>query len=409
MTSMEVSASPRVLIAESDHATREILSETVLKVRSDAVLEVCEDGNQAVAVLQRYVPELVLAARELPGVNGLELLRDVRQKRSRPVVPFILLSDRNDAASVREAIPLAPTAYLMKPLNIDSLRQRLETLLNHPEQATGAPPTYSRSLSLSAFLERRREDADGGPLRVDVRAAVQHSRSGNDVDGKRLERELWEDPHVTAVLIAAANSAGQHGRSVVTSAQAISVLGPAQSANLVLGLAAKRSATLTDPMLLAEAERFWMLSLRTARYGELLARKLGLKPDLCHCAGLLLCIGDLTLLRCLQEWVSGGGMLDETAMREALEAHAASFGSALRTRWRLPLSLRELISAGYQYNMGASRLDILAMNLAGLLARLDGEQGLEAVVRSKPARLLKIDAEEMERLREAGSVAAPSL
>lgn len=73
--------------------------------------------------------DLILADWELPGIDGLSLLRNVRQQRRSPALPFILLSSRNDSASVREALPLSPTAYLTKPLNMESLTQRLQDLL----------------------------------------------------------------------------------------------------------------------------------------------------------------------------------------------------------------------------------------------------------------------------------------
>ena len=71
----------------------------------------------------------MIADWELPGVDGLNVLRSVRQRKRNPPLPFILMSSRNDSASVREALPLAPTAYLTKPLNMESLTQRLQVLL----------------------------------------------------------------------------------------------------------------------------------------------------------------------------------------------------------------------------------------------------------------------------------------
>ena len=89
----------------------------------------CADGQQAATLLREKTYDLILADWELPGIDGLSLLRSVRQMRRSPLLPFILLSSRNDSASVREALPLAPTAYLTKPLNMESLTQRLQDLL----------------------------------------------------------------------------------------------------------------------------------------------------------------------------------------------------------------------------------------------------------------------------------------
>lgn len=107
-----------------------------------------------------------------------------------------------------------------------------------------------------------------------------------------LEQELIEDPHVTAVLIAAAGSASQHqGKPLQTLAQALAVLGATQSANLVQGLALKRGAILTDEALILQASQIWEVSRRTAGYAQILARTLDLNHERCYCAGLLRGLG----------------------------------------------------------------------------------------------------------------------
>lgn len=402
MTVVEAPAVPRVLIAEADPWAREMLSELVMDVRCDTQLDVCSDGKQAVELMRGFTPDLVIASRELPGVDGLSLLRSVRLPRRQPPVRFILLSNRNDSASVREAVQLAPTAYLSKPLNIESLRQRLENLLlKDGEPVACEMPALTPGVRLDAFLDKRRELADGGPLFVDVRDVIARSRGPSGVDLKRLEHELIQDPHITAVLIAAANSASQHqGKPLQTLAQALSVLGATQSANLVQGLALKRGAILTDASLILQASQIWDVSRRTAGYARILARTLDLDHELCYCAGLLRSLGDLSVLRCLQEWQHAGGALDEATVAHALEHYAAAFGSALRTRWRLPLELRELIAAVYQYNTGVYTREVLAMNLAGQMGRLGEQDSLEALATSKSARLLKVNASDLERVRK---------
>ena len=56
--------------------------------------------------------------------------------------------------------------------------------------------------------------------------------------------------------------------------------------------------------------------------------------------GLLQNIGELAVLRSTQDWLDGGGELDETELQRQLATRAAGYGSALRTRWGLPLGLR---------------------------------------------------------------------
>lgn len=266
MTAVEVSAAPSVLIAETDPWSRDLLTQVVLSVRCDALLDVCGEGRQALTLLSEKNYDLVIADWDLPAVGGLDLLRNVRQRRRNPVLPFILLSNRNDSASVREALPFAPTAYLTKPFDLPGLTARLQGMLLSAGQAVACDvPALSPGMTLKRFLEHRRTSSDGAPLLTDVQLAVKRSLNPAGLDLKLLEQEVRSDPQITAVLIAAANSAAQHRVSPVQAlGQALQRLGPAQSMNLVLGLTLKRSARLSDPCLADYAEQFWNLSRHTA-------------------------------------------------------------------------------------------------------------------------------------------------
>lgn len=401
MTAVDLPAVPRVLIAEADPWSRDLLKQVLLNVRCDARLDVCADGQQAAELLRDKPYDLILADWELPGVDGLSLLRSVRQQRRTPLLPFILLGTRNDSASVHEVLPLAPTAYLTKPLNMESLTQRLQDLLlNEGETVYCEVPALAPGMTLPVFLERRREASDGAPLRVDVQAAVQYSLEPEGLDLKRLEEQVRMDPQITAVLIAAANSAGYHGSPVQTLAMALHKLAAGQSMNLILGLALKHNVVLSDPGLKDYAERYWQLSQRTADYARSLGRMLDLDHERCYSAGILHRLGDLALLRCLQDWLQGGGELDDEAIGESLHTFGAAYGSALRTRWRLPLELRQLIAAIYSLEGGVYSREALVVNLAAQLARLTEHEGVEALAKSKTARLLKVGFPELARMRK---------
>ena len=401
MSAVDLPAVPRVLIAEADPGSRDLLKQVLLAIRWDARLDVCGDGQQAATLLREKDYDLILADWELPGIDGLSLLRDVRQKRRSPALPFILLSSRNDSASVREVLPLAPTAYLTKPLSLEGLTQRLQDLLlNEGDSVYCEIPSVAPGMSLPGFLERRRDACDGAPLWVDVKAAVEHSLGPEGLNLKRLEDQVRMDPQITAVLIAAANNAGHHGTPVQTLAAAMHKLTAGQSMNLILGMALKHNVVLSDPALVAYAERYWQLSLDTAEHARRLARLLVLDQERCYSAGILHRLGDLALLRCLQDWRQGSGALDDEVIGESLYTFGAAYGSALRTRWRLPLELRQLIAAVYSLEGGVYSREALVVNLAAQMARLTEHEGLEELARSKTARMLRVGLSELIRARK---------
>jgi HD-like signal output (HDOD) protein len=393
---------PRVLIAESDPWIRDLLSQMLLSVRCDARLHACATGPAALDHL-RELPSLVIAARELPGISGLELLRSVRKSPRQAALPFILLSERGDSASVREVVPLAPTAYLTKPLDMASLKARLHSLLvGNGEAVVCRVPQIAAGTTLEQYLERRRLDGDGGPLLCDVQAAVKRALGAEGLNLKMLEANVRSDPQVTAVLVCAANSAAKQGAApVLTLMQALHALGATQSMNLLLGLAFKPSARLSDPLLLAHAETYWNRSTHAAEFARSIARQQNLDEWRCHCAGLLHCLGDLALLRVLQEWQSARGGLDEASVAKALRTFGAPYGSELRRRWRLPLELREMIAAAYQLGGGVYSRDKLIVNVAVQMAMLSADDDVAQIAQGKPARLLKIGISQLNWWRGA--------
>jgi len=392
-----MSVSPGVLVAASDPWSRELLGQLVLSVRCDANVQFCEDGLAAIDACRRQPFALVLAEQELPGSDGLELLRQVRALRRGPATqPFILISAKADAASVRAALPLAPTAYLVKPYNAENLRARLRAVLLVPgEDVVCELPTLEQNLSLGRFLRTERDATDGAPLMGEVGKAVSRCMEARDINLEMLEQEFGHDPQITACLISAANSAARHvGMPCQTLLQALSRLGVAHALNLMLAVALQRAATLDDPVLTERAERFWQLSRHTADGAFALAESLGADADRCFTAGLLHCLGDLALLRSLQDWSSAGGALSESEVDAALDEHGASFGSALRTRWRLPLELRNLIAAAYAIESGVFSREALIVNLAASAARLP-EAELPGLAEHKAMRMLQLTSAQL--------------
>ncbi|MNO86432.1 Chemotaxis protein CheY [compost metagenome] len=395
----ELISAPAVLVAAADSWSRELLGQLVLNVRCDADVQYVGDGPQAIEALRRQPFALALVEQELPLADGLEVLRTARQMRRTDA--FILISSRADAASVRAALPLAPTAYLIKPFNAEDLRQRLQKLLLVPGQEVVCElPLMNPQTSLRDFLRSARDSTDGAPLMASVEQAVRRCLNAGECTLADLESEFGRDPQITACLIAAANSAAQHvGMPCQTLAQALARLGLTHALNLALGVSLQRAAQLEDPLLKQSAEHFWDLSQRCADSAQALALALGADAARCYTAGLLHCLGELALLRSLQDWRNGGGELDEYEVEDCLREHGAGFGSALRARWRLPLELRELIAAAYGVSAGVFSREALILNLAASAVRMSQEQRGE-LLESKAARMLGLKAAQ-RRLLEA--------
>ncbi|QFT24501.1 Sporulation initiation phosphotransferase F [Pseudomonas sp. THAF187a] len=396
---MTASAHPvEVLIAEADPWTSNLLQQLVLDVRGDARVLQVSDGQTALARCKRRLPDLVIADGELPGLDGVELLRQLRRHPRTPALPFVLISGRLDASSVRAARPLAPSAYLAKPFNAESLRQRLRGLL---PVASGEPQSRQPLLlsELRDFLDTVREEGQGAPLLSDVRNAVSQGLQAGEQDLGELAAVFGADPQITALLIAAASTAAQHqGMPCHTLAQALQRLGVARTLNLVLGLALQRNAQLRDARLAELAAQTWQRARRSAELARWLATELKLDAELCYTAGLLHNLGELALLRSLQDWQEAGGELSNAQIDDAMQRRAASFGSALRIRWRLPFGLRELIAAFYGLGSGVFSREALVLNLSGLLLALPANALPASLAEARCVRMLRLNVALLEQV-----------
>ena len=390
---------PEILIAEADPWTADLLVQLVLDVRADARIIRVTDGEAALAKCKRRLPALVIADGDLPGLDGLELLRQLRRHPRTPALPFILISSRLDASSVRAARPLAPAAYLAKPFNAEQLRQRLLGIVGNVaanETASAAPLLVD---SLDEYLNAVREEGQGAPLLASVRDSVSQCLNGDDSDLRELEEVFARDPQITARLIAAANSAAQHqGAPCQTLSQALPRLGMARTLNLVLGMAVQRNAQLSDPRLAELASSAWDSAQRSAELARWLAGELNLDAELCFTAGLLHNIGELALLRSLQDWQDAGGTLRDEDIHTSFQQRAAGFGSALRIRWRLPFGLRELIAAFYNLGSGVFSREALVLNLVCQVLRLRSNQSPKELREERCVRMLRLDLSLLERM-----------
>lgn len=384
-----------VLVAYNEPWRADQLCQLVRELRPGMRVQPAADGHAALAACQRQVPSLLIVDGELDGLDGRQLLRELRRHGPTQRLPCVLISARTDTASVRTVLPLAPAAYLGKPYDLADLRERLDKLLPRSAGHAGAPRRAAVD-DLDSFLERMRPHNRGAPLLETVLSALQRLQGG-DQDYAQLEELLARDPQVTARLISVASSATQPPKPCLSLAQAQRQLGLARSLQLVTELALQHNARLVEPRLAELAAQLSAQALRTARLASWLARQLKLDVELCFSAGLLQNIGELALLRSLQEWLDSGGALDEAQLQRCLRERAAGFGSALRAQWALPLALRQVISAYYALGAGVPRREALVLNVTRLLVELPEGAEPASLASERTVRLLRIDPDLLAR------------
>ena len=120
----------RIMIVNDKHDLRAILRDYL---RNDGYLNltISENGRSALRKAVTEPPDLIIADYELPGLNGLELLREVRREKSLHEVPFILLSPETNQKYVALAAEYKVNAFIVKPFSHQTLTDKVNRLLEH--------------------------------------------------------------------------------------------------------------------------------------------------------------------------------------------------------------------------------------------------------------------------------------
>ncbi|MFT5129393.1 MAG: two-component system response regulator AtoC [Rhodothermales bacterium] len=86
------------------------------------------DGAEGRALFSTERPDLVLLDVMLPDINGVDMLAEIRALY--PTLPVILVTASKDAENVKQAVARGDCEYVVKPFDVEQLRQRVERVLN---------------------------------------------------------------------------------------------------------------------------------------------------------------------------------------------------------------------------------------------------------------------------------------
>lgn len=137
----------RILIADDDRVVLFTLAEGL----REAGFEVVEarDGLQALALCRSEAPELALLDIRMPGLDGLELARRLRDETR---VPFLFFSAYGDEEFVRRAVKIGALGYLLKPLSIAAILPSIRTALARAQDISGLQDALASNRVIAAAV-----------------------------------------------------------------------------------------------------------------------------------------------------------------------------------------------------------------------------------------------------------------
>jgi two-component system response regulator len=131
-----------ILLVE-DNANDAELTLRALKQRNLAnQVHVCRDGAEAMDFFSGAgpVPKVVLLDLKLPKVDGLEVLRRLKQDTRTKSIPIVVLTSSREEPDIERAYALGANSYIVKPVDFDAFARAVSdvglywVLLNHPPQ-----------------------------------------------------------------------------------------------------------------------------------------------------------------------------------------------------------------------------------------------------------------------------------
>jgi len=151
----------RILVVDDDPAIRKTLGTNLARHGYD--VDTAETGYQALDRYSRKKHDLILLDLGLPDIDGLEVIQQVRQRASTPI---IVLSVREAEHPKVAALDLGADDYLTKPFGVEELLARIRVALRHAVQQAAPSGGSLRCGDLEVDLERRRVRVAGEEVRL---------------------------------------------------------------------------------------------------------------------------------------------------------------------------------------------------------------------------------------------------
>jgi two-component system response regulator MtrA len=118
----------RILVIEDDQSIAEIVG--ILLRAEGFEVSYCADGNQALNAFQVVNPDLVLLDLMLPGRDGIEICRAIREFSG---IPIVMLTARSDTSDVVTGLEAGADDYVVKPIKNEELIARIRARLRNIE------------------------------------------------------------------------------------------------------------------------------------------------------------------------------------------------------------------------------------------------------------------------------------
>jgi len=117
----------KILIVDDELSFREVYSE---KLRKNGNIETftAESGEEALVVIDKIKPDMVICDVRMSGIDGITLLKKIREMQIQ--VPFLIITAYGNIKDAVKSVKLGAVDYLEKPVDLNELKDTVYKILN---------------------------------------------------------------------------------------------------------------------------------------------------------------------------------------------------------------------------------------------------------------------------------------
>jgi diguanylate cyclase (GGDEF)-like protein len=162
---------PRILIVDDISDNRTILTRRFQR-RGFDVVEV-DNGLTAIELIDKDPFDLVLLDVMMPGIDGIETLKRIRNQRSASALPVIMVTAKSESANIVDALELGANDYVTKPVDFAVALARVNTQISRKRAEQQVAQVNDELRKANEDLERRVEERTGRLIDANQRLKVE--------------------------------------------------------------------------------------------------------------------------------------------------------------------------------------------------------------------------------------------
>ena len=154
-------ARPRILIIEDERGLTDVLSYNLQREGYDII--VAHDGQEGLRKAQMQLPDVVLLDLMLPGLDGLDVCRELRAGERTRNVPILMLTAKAEETDQVVGFSMGADDYVTKPFSVKVLLQRIKALQRRVDAGNEAADVIDH-LGVRIDRVRHRASVEGTEL-----------------------------------------------------------------------------------------------------------------------------------------------------------------------------------------------------------------------------------------------------